>query len=273
MTGLDLFERLSRNVPGASMSGFVAEINEEVRNLWRARSWHWWQAEVSFGTTHSFSNLSITNGVDSATVVDGDAQGVFDALHVGRTFTIEGNGYVVASVTDGDTLVLDGLYDFDGGSNPESGTLGRVVFTLPTTAGLVFARMEKVYLSGDEACTVLEDPRDYILGLAVAGVSRMEFRVQLSGSTDYVVRYLRRPALVTGLEQVVDVSADLEDGLYHGLEGRYLRRIPPRSELEMVAWQRRVSESDSLRDKAVSAAKVSETMRRVERGRNARVVF
>lgn len=273
MTGAELLQRLVRNVPGAPMSGFVAELNEEVRRLWRARAWQWWQVEVAMSTSHSFAALAITNGVDSATVVDGDAQGVFDALHVGRTFTIEGVGYTVASVTDSNTLVLSGLYDFDGGSNPESGTLPRVAFALPTTAGLVFSRMIRVFLSGDEDLVQLYDPRHYTLGLAVGGVSRMELRVALYGSTDYVVRYLRRPVEVVGLDAEIDVSEDLVDPLYHGLEGRYLRRTEPKSETEMVSWQRRVSESQTLLEETLKAAKASETMRRVERRQNAKTVF
>lgn len=273
MTIVELFQRLVRNVPGAPMTGFLSEVNSEVRRLWRARAWQWWQVEVAMDTTHSFDALAITNGAETATVVDGDAQGLFDALHVGRTFTIEGVGYTVESVTDEDTLVLSTVYDFDGGANPESGTLPRVVFSLPTTAGLVFSRMVKVFLSGEEELVQLHDPRHYTLGLASGGVSRMELRVQLHGATDYVVRYLRRPAEATSLAATLDVSDDLLDALYHGLEGRYLRRTPPKSETEMVSWQRRVSESQTLYEDALKAAKASETMRRVERRLNAPVVF
>lgn len=267
MTGSDLFQRLLQNVPGASMTGFLYEVNAELLRLWMGRAWQYYQAEVSMTTTHSFSNLTITNGAERATVVDSDGGGLFHALHIGKTFTIEDVGYTVYGVTDGDTLELDGLYDFDGGSNPESGTLPRVAFPLPSSAGLVFARMVKIYLDGEEELGAIHDPAQYVVTS-----QEIQLRQILTGATDYIVRYLRRPAVVSSLATTLDVSADLEEVLYRGLEGRYLRRTVPRSEFEMLGWQRRVSESEQLHEAARKAAAAAETLRRVERRQNARGV-
>lgn len=265
MTVMDLMERIRQNVPGADLSGFLQEVTAEVRRIWRARPWAYYQTEVTVSNTHSFSNLTITNGVSAATVVDADGGGHFHQLHAGRTFTIEGESYTIDTVTDGNTVVLTGLYDFDGGSNPESGTLARVAWPLPSASGLVFSRMVKIFRERNEYYCDFRDPTDYVVT-----ATEVEFITLLSGDADYVVRYERRPADLVHMASTLDVSEDLEEALYRGLEGRYLRRTPPRGELEMLSWQRRVSESEELYKEAIRHAQSRETQRRNMRRQNLR---
>ena len=274
---LDLFDRLGREVPGAPMSGFVASVNGEVERLWKVRKWDHFVVEVAMSTTLGFDNLTVTNGVDSATVVDGDAQGLFDALHVGKSMTIGGETYTVASVTDGDTLVLGSESVATGPG--VAGSLPRVVFLLPNgevvddVAAPVFRKMMKVFRQGEELMAPLEDARDYFLRYPEAGVTVLELRRTLIGDTPYVVRYVRAPVKATGLDSTVDLGETLDECLYWALEYRYRSKRTPVSELDMLPWQRLVSQAQERWAQELRGAKAADTLRSARRGRNRDVVF
>ena len=270
MTLIDLYKRLERNVPGPK-SGFIAEVNRVVGEIWRERKWLHFMAETTFTTTHTFSNLTVTNGSGSATVVDADANGYFDALHDGKTLTIVDQGYTIDSVTDSNTVVIDQESDDTGAGL--AGSVPRVVFALPSAASTNFRQMVKVFKQGYEETDVLLDPDDYILQLPSSGVTTLELQESLFGSTDYVVRYVRAHIEQDGLDDTLDVDDELTDAVYHALEAHYLRMYPPQNELTMLPWQRRVSAADDKYEKALNGAKKKETLRRRSAARNEKVMF
>ncbi len=274
---LNLFDRLGREVPGAPMSGFIATVNSEVESIWKVRKWDHFVTEVEFSTAHSFDNLTVTNGVDTATVVDGDAGGLFDALHVAKTMTIGGKTYTVDSVTDANTLVL-GALSSDTGTGL-AGSLPRVVFSLPNgevvaaVTAPIFRKMMKVFRQGAEFEQVLVDRCEYLLRYPSAGVTVLELHTTLSGDTPYVVRFVRAPVKATVLNDSVDLGELLDECLYWRLEYRYRSKRPPVSEIDMLPWQRLVSAAQTRGDEELKGAKAAETLKHARRGRMAEVVF
>lgn len=262
---LTLMDRVLDEVPEADVSGFVATVNREVRSLWGRRVWSYYQADVSMGVSHSFVNLTLTPGASTTAVVDGDAGGLFDTLHVGKVFTIGGVGYLVQSVTDSNTLTVTGVVV---ATSPAAGSLPRVVYSLPSN----FRRMVKVFRSEEEGDT-LRDPDDYALELPTSSGTRLIFARVLAGSVTYTVRYFREPTAVTGLDSTVDVSEAMEDAIFWGLAKLYQQKVAPGDEFAMLPWQRRVSEYERERELAVNRAQKEDRLRRRFERRNAPVMF
>lgn len=266
MNLLTLLTRVLDEVPSAETRGFRQVCNRAVNDLWGMKEWEHYYSETSMTTTHTFTNLTVANGATTATVTDADAGGLFDASHVGKVFTIEDETYTVQSVTSANVLVLS-TTSTDTGTGL-GGSLPRVVLTLPSA----FRRMVKVYLEGDEE-NYLVDPDDYTLRIPSGGTHTLQLEKVLVGSTDYVVRYFRQPTAVTELNSTVDVSAGMEDALFYALAKKYYQQRPPQTELEMLPWQRRVSEYEASYEQALQRALKEDRLRRRMQRRNAPVMF
>lgn len=275
---LDLFDRLGREVPGAPMSGFIASVNSEVESLWKVRKWDHFVTEVEFSTTHSFDNLQAAYEPSSETqfITDSDEGGLFESLHVGKTFTVDGTGYTVLSIVDSNVCTIDGELDIASGL---SGSLPRVAFPLPNgevvddVTAPIFRKMMKVFRQGAEFETVLVDRCEYLLRYPSSGVTVLELHTTLSGDTPYVVRFVRAPVKATVLNDTVDLGELLDECLYWRLEYRYRSKRPPVSEIDMLPWQRLVSAAQTRGDEELRGAKAAETLKHARRGRMAEVVF
>ncbi len=261
MLVVDLLRGLLDELPNASVGDFVAQVNRRVEGLWGMRRWEHYVSSASVSATLDFDNLTVTNGVDSATVVDGDAGGLFDALHVGKLFTIEGTTYLVESVTDGNTLVLGAESD-DVGAALE-GSLPRVVFSLPTTFRMLYGSPFRA----DYVACVLSDPQEYLVRAPVAGVYVMEFHRLLSH--DYVVPFYRAPVPVTGPGDTVDIWSGLEEALRASVLRQYLGKVRAQDELDMAMLQTRRSDAARDFDLAMQRALKQDSSVRQRQARNA----
>lgn len=275
---LDLFDRVGREVPGAPMSGFVASVNGEVERLWKVRKWDHFVTEVSMSTTHSFDNLQAAWEPSSETqfITDSDSNGLFDDLHVGKQFTVDGTAYAVLTVVSANVCTIDGQLDLATGVE---GSLPRVVFPLPNgevvddVAAPIFRTMMKVFRQGEEQTSVLLERCEYILRYPSSGVTTLELRTVLSGDTPYIVRFLRAPVKATGLGDTVDLGEILDECIYWALEFRYRSKRPPVSEMDMLPWQRLASQAQERWAQELKGAKAAETLKHARRGRNQEVVF
>lgn len=271
----DLLRRLLRELPEAPAADFVATVNDQVQVLWEGARWPYYLTTTTISATHSFSNLSIVNGASTATVSDDDAGGVFHALHAGKHFTIEGVAYTVSSVTDANTLVLSTVYDFGSGSNPESGTLPRVVFALPSDFAKMYRRPYRtspaVGFSTLYPDHFMEDPLDFELTGPVSGVYTMEFRVLMTES--YTLEYVRKVTAATGPGSTVDLWDGLDGALYQGLLRIYLRRSPAHDEIRLAQQQQRARLADQEYARRMHEAKGHAGTIRKRTGRNERRAF
>lgn len=245
MLVVDLVKRLTQEEPDARLAGVVSRINDLVARIWEDYRWPYYVTETSMSAALDFANLTVTNGVDTATVVDGDANNFFDALHVGRRFTIAGVSYVVGSITDANTLVLTTLSDDTG--TGLAGSLPRVVLQLPTNFGRIYGRplpTATVNRDLEDPYIGLNDPRDYRLLGPESGLYTIELRVLLTEA--YTVRYVRKPTACTGPGSTVDVDGALEKALYQGLLATILQGMDARNEIHLAQLQQRIRRADGL---------------------------
>lgn len=238
----ELLERISLEVPRGRFGDFRYRLNDQVHQLWSDHyRWPHYISTVEITATHTFSNLTVTNGATTATVVDADAGGLFDALHVGKSFTVSGDDYTVSSVTDADTLVLSTPITTAGSGL--SGSLPRVVYSLGATFSRLYGspyRTDNPYPYDGVYLDSLEEPRDYHLRL-VSGLWRMEFLRVLT--TSYTARFVRVVTAATGPGSTVDVPSILEPCLYQALLAHYLSRVEARNEVELAQLQVRARDA------------------------------
>ena len=269
MLVVDALQRVMATDSRIPVGGFTAALNDRMTAMWERACWPQYVERLAISATHSFSNLTITNGASQATVVDSASGGYFDALHVGKTFTIEGVSYTVSSVTDSNTLVLSGLYDFDGGGNPESGSLPRVRLNFPANFARIYRRPEPSATAlrdvGDPDFG-LRDPEEYRLVGPVSGVYSLECFCSLQEA--YTVQYLRRPTLATGPGSTVDVSTGMERALHQGLLADLLPRVEARNEIDLAQLQARVRRAEGAYGEALQQAIRSSRGLSVREGRN-----
>lgn len=245
MLVVDLVRRLGEEAPEARLAAVVSQVNDLVSRIWEDYRWPFYVTDTSLTASLAFTNLTVSNGAEVATVVDADSDDLFNDLHVGKRMTIAGESYTVGSVTDANTLVLTGLSDDTG--TALAGSLPRVVLDLPTTFGRMYGRptpTSTLNQNLEDPYFGLNDPRDYLLRGPVSGVYTLELRILLT--EDHTIRYVRRPTACTGPGSTVDIDTGLEKALYQGLLAALLQGVDARNEIHLAQLQQRIRRADGL---------------------------
>lgn len=254
MTVVDVMRRVLREVPEGRVAGFLSVLNDCVTRLSEQYRWPYYVTELTLAYQLTFANLTVTNGATTATVVDGDAGGYFNALHAGKTMTIAGTSYTVSSVTDANTLVISTLSDDTGAGL--SGTLPTVVQALPSTFHRMYGRPRRASSVNWNTYVpqyYLMDPWDYVLRGPSSGIWTIELQVALT--EDYTVRYIRKPTAATGPGSTVDIDTGLERALFQGVKLAVLMMVEARNEIHLAQLQQRIRHAERDYVMAVQEAK------------------
>lgn len=249
----ELLSEILLAVPRAPVGDFRPRVNEYVRRIWESYRWPFYVSQATVSSAHTFSNLStLPGGSNTTQVTDDGANGYFDDLHVGKTLTIAGTRYTIATVQSSDVVEVTPELDVDTGL---AGSLPRVLYSPGATFSRLYGkpyRSVEVYPDRYMDAYSLEDPRDYVLE-RVSGSWRLRFVRVLS--EDWIVRWYRLPVDATGPSSTLDLPDDLEGCLYQGLLGHYLQRVDARGELELAQIQVRAREAKKEHERRLKEAR------------------
>lgn len=219
-----LMTDIARELPEAPVRDFFRLVNDEVQRLWEMHDWAHYRASTTFSMPETFTNCTLTNGSATLTI----PTAYFQSLVLegqGVTVTVGGTDYTftVESVTSTTSLTLDDTWDQSTTSAATVVFARRSDWRLPTD----YRIMRAVY--AESTGTLFHDPHHYTLDIQTSDDRELLYwHVQPVNTQDVVVEYYRKPTIVDGPNDTLDIPEITERLLYLMIMGRILNRVATR---------------------------------------------